>query len=104
VNPELVPVGQYISILKDAAFLGGILIIGWKVRVWTEPIIEFFKRVEMHMQSQEAHIQALLVSTHGLQTGLHALQGSINTLTGNHLAHIESYLKDLSEDQKAKEK
>jgi hypothetical protein len=75
-------VSELISTLKDAGFLIGFCIAGWKARAVIQPLIAFFDRAQKHMDTMEAGIS-------GLQTG-------VNTLLTNHLSHMEQDLKTLS--------
>lgn len=70
-----VTIGQVVSTLKDGAFFVGILIFGWKARALFEPVLRFFTRVNVHMDTME----------HGM-----------SVILNNHLNHIEADLKAIS--------
>lgn len=70
---------QLISELRDAAFIIGISVVGWKARSIVQPIIDFFKRVTRHMDVME--------------------QG-MTTILNNHLYHMEADLRVIANRHK----
>ena len=76
------PLGEVISSLRDIVFILGVLTIGWKIRSWIQPIIEFFERANEFFDRSEAHIERV--------------ESGMKVLLNNHLSHIQSDLGHLS--------
>jgi hypothetical protein len=76
------PLGEVISSLRDVIFILGVLTIGWKIRAWLQPVIEFFKRANEFFDRSEAHIDKV--------------ESGMQVLLNNHLSHIQSDLGHLS--------
>jgi len=71
INPNMT-VGEAISSVRDLAFIVGTLTFGWKARDWFQPVFDFFKRANHHMDFMES---------------------SVNVLLTNHMAHIQADLE-----------
>lgn len=81
-DPNTVSVTAVISSLRDIIFIGGLSIMGWKVRSMVQPVISFFERVNAFMDHSELHMATMVKE--------------MKTLQVNHLNHIESDLRHLS--------
>lgn len=75
-------VGELLSSLRDITLIFSMLTVGWKVRAWVQPGIDFFKRANKFFDLGEAHIQRV--------------EAGMNVLLNNHLHHIQSDLGHLS--------
>lgn len=70
-----VPFGEVISSVRDVVVVFTVLTLGWKLRSWVRPTIEFFDNANKFMADTRQDMQTLL---------------------NNHLTHIESDLKKMS--------
>ncbi len=77
-DPSSITVGQISSSVRDFAIAGTLLTTAWKARGVYEKSVAFFDRTIKHMDAMEA---------------------GMNTLLTNHLAHIENYVKSMSNNQ-----
>jgi len=75
-------VGELISSLRDVVFILGMLTVGWKVRSWVQPVIDFFHRANEFFDRSEEHIQRV--------------ESGMQMLLNNHLSHIQSDLGHIS--------
>ena len=75
-------VGELISSLRDLIFILGMLTVGWKVRAWVQPVIDFFHRANEFFDRSEVHIQRV--------------ESGMQMLLNNHLSHIQSDLGHIS--------
>ncbi len=74
-DPTTLTVGAVISAIRDIGFIAGLVVFGWKVRDWVQPLVKFFERADKHMDIMESGMNALLT---------------------NHLKHIETDLRTLT--------
>jgi len=77
-DPASITLGQVSSALRDLTVIGFLLTISWKSRGVYEAAKNFFERLTTHMQIME--------------------QG-MSTLLNNHLAHIETDLRSMTQHQ-----
>lgn len=77
-DPSSITLGQVSSSVRDFAIVGTLITISWKARGAYEAVTQFFSRTMRHMDTMEAGMQTLLT---------------------NHLAHIEDYVKSMSNNQ-----
>lgn len=82
IDFSVVTVSQLLSGARDIVLIVGTLGIGWKLRAWVQPGIDFFKEVKSHLVKSSAHMQTM--------------ERQMALLLSNHLAHIEADLKSLS--------
>jgi hypothetical protein len=75
-------VGEAISALRDASFLIGFLVLGWKGRSWVQPLFDVFEEAKTFMKESRVHQQTM--------------EQQMGLLLNNHLKHIESDLKHIS--------
>lgn len=75
-------VGELISSIRDLTVILGTLTIGWKVRSWVQPLVDFFKRANTFFDMGEKHIQRV--------------EAGMNVLLNNHLHHIQADLGHIS--------
>lgn len=81
-DPSKMTVSEAISALRDAGFLFGMVIAGWKGRGWIQPLFDFFHNGSEFMKESRLHQQTM--------------EHQIGLLLTNHLTHIEADLKSLS--------
>jgi uncharacterized protein YgfB (UPF0149 family) len=81
-DPSKMTVSEAISALRDAGFLFGMVIAGWKGRSWIQPVIDFFHNGTEFMRESRLHQQIM--------------ESQMNLVLTNHLAHIEENLKAIS--------
>jgi hypothetical protein len=77
-DPAQLTLGQVSSVLRDFTVVGVLLTLSWKSRGVYEAAKNFFKRLTTHMELMER---------------------GMNTLLTNHLAHIETSLKQMTRHQ-----
>lgn len=75
-------VGDLISSLRDITLILTTLTVGWKLRSWVQPVIDFVKRADRFFTLGEAHIIRV--------------EDGMNKLLNNHLDHIQADLGHLS--------
>jgi len=71
-------VGQIVTLLRDGVATIGVCYLGWKVRDWIQPAIDFFKKANIFMDESTKNQRALN-------------EGMV-LLLNNHLPHIEKAL------------
>jgi hypothetical protein len=84
ISPNMT-VGELVATIRDASFIVGILVFGWKARDIIQPLIDFFKeakatmsRANKHMTIMERNV-SLLMSNH-----LKHIAADLHTISGNH--------------------
>lgn len=77
-DPSSITLGQVSSSVRDFAIVGTLITASWKARGVYESVTGFFNRTMKHMDAMESGMQTLLA---------------------NHLAHIEAYVKSMSDHQ-----
>jgi len=75
-------VGELVATIRDASFIIGVLVFGWKVRDFIQPMIDFFKEAKATMERANVHMDAM--------------ERNVHTLMTNHLAHIGADLHSMS--------
>jgi len=75
-------VGDIVATIRDASFIIGVLVFGWKARDFVQPMIDFFKEAKSTMERANIHMDAM--------------ERNIHTLMTNHLAHIGADLHSMS--------
>jgi hypothetical protein len=76
-DPKTITVGveQITGILRDGSLVISICVFGWKVRSYAQKGVEFFERLNRHMD---------------------VVEDGLATMMGNHLPHIQHDLKKIS--------
>jgi hypothetical protein len=77
-DPSGITLGQISSSVRDFAIVGVLISLSWKARGAYEAVTQFFTRTMKHMDVMEA---------------------GMTTLLTNHLAHIETSLDKMSNNQ-----
>jgi hypothetical protein len=81
ISPNMT-VGDIVATIRDASFIIGVLVFGWKARDFVQPMIDFFKEAKSTMERANIHMDAM--------------ERNIHTLMTNHLAHIGADLHSMS--------
>lgn len=68
--------------LRDIILIVSTLSVGWKLRAWVQPGVDFFKAIKTHLAKSSLHMKVM--------------EHQMNLLLTNHLSHIERDLKSLS--------
>lgn len=86
IEANAVSLERTIAIARDAAFvftsLFSLVVLGWKGKSWFQPILNFFKRANGHMDKVEA--------------GLATMENGMKTLLDNHMGHVQRHLETLA--------
>jgi hypothetical protein len=77
-DPSQLTLGQVSSFVRDFGIVGTLIVFSWKMRGVYEAVTQFFTRTMKHMDVME--------------------QG-MNTLLTNHLAHIETEVVKMANNQ-----
>ena len=75
-------VSEAISALRDASFLVGMVVFGWKGRGWIQPVFDFFHNGTEFMKESRLHQQTM--------------EHQMDLLLTNHLKHIDENLTIIS--------
>ena len=75
-------VNTLLSGIRDIILIVSVLGIGWKIRAFVQPAIDFFKGIKDHLVRSAKHMDMM--------------ETSMSLLLTNHLTHIEADLKSLS--------
>jgi hypothetical protein len=78
-----VTVGQAVAVARDVSFVAGVLIAGFKVRSWLQPLVDFFSDAKKFMSEVRLHMTATELS--------------MNVLLTNHIPHLEDQVKKIVE-------
>jgi hypothetical protein len=76
INLSAISIGEALSSLRDLIFIIGLSFLGWRARSYMQPVFDFFKRANHHMDIVE--------------TGM-------NTLLTNHMHHLQADAKSIKE-------
>jgi hypothetical protein len=83
INFSTMTVPTLLSGMRDIILIVSTLGIGWKIRAWVQPGIDFFIGIKEHLVKSSRHMETM--------------EYQMNLLLTNHLAHIEADLKSLSD-------
>jgi len=80
-------VGEVIATARDASFVIGLSVLGWKARDLIQPVYDFFTHANDHMSKVE--------------TGMETMSAGMTLLLNNHMAHVQSSLETLTQDSRS---
>jgi hypothetical protein len=78
-------VGELVATIRDASFIIGVLVFGWKVRDFVQPMIDFFKEAKQTMERANIHMNTMERNVHTLMTNhLFHIGADLHSMSGNH--------------------
>jgi hypothetical protein len=78
-----VTLAQAVSVARDISFVAGVLVMGYKVRGWIQPAVEFFSDARKFMTDMDVSVKKI--------------DGAVNLLLTNHLTHVDQKLDKIIE-------
>jgi hypothetical protein len=74
-NPGGVTLAELSAAVRDFGIVGVLIVIGWKSRSWTQPIIDVIERATRFFDRADRHMTTI--------------ETQMNLLLNNHLAHLK---------------
>lgn len=79
-------VGELVATIRDASFIVGVLVFGWKIRDFIQPMIDFFKEAKATMERANKHMDAMELNIRVLMSNhLKHIAADLHTMSGNHV-------------------